>query len=432
MDHSTVPRSCGLAWFVALAAFLPSAAAPGQHRVVWDETWEATGAERWVPVPVGTWPTDNGELLVRLAYTHGVRAHQLIAGDRKPPSEPKDYLIEVDTIERLAREAHRPPGWSWWAEGAGRVRVQIIWFDKKRDAKRWRDDHPYEHEFAPSVLVAPPPPPVAEPHPGIPGADPFQGLVTLVWEHVGDATEPPQWVTGPGRTWDPRRGVLLLRAAGGPHFRGLVWRAGPGGAPRELPRGDHLLDADVLERPSTNPFEVLLGGGAQSESFHFGLIGQGPARIQLCWLARPDLAQAWCAANPIGVGGPPPAPLPAPGAPAAGFPPPPPPGSPPPRPDPRFDPRTAPGYVSVRFSGSLVDEASGRPLPDIDVVIQLLTAPRTIYGGGRTDRDGRYDFTLSVPSLTPLVIRIPERGVESQARSIERPDEAVEFSVRLR
>jgi hypothetical protein len=396
--------------------------------VIWDHLWDAGQVEQWVAAPVGTWPLDHGELLLRVAFGPGVRAcRQIVSGQRRPDVAARDYTLDADVIEAVARESGHPPSWSWCALGSGRVRVQAIWFPSKKDVKRWKEDHPWDTEFAPTVLVPHPvPPPVpAEP------VDPFAGHVTVVWEAEFEAADPPRWTAGPTRSWDAHRGALLLRAAGGPHVRGFLWRAGAHGSHERLPLGDHVLDPGVLERKVSNPFEVIFGS-AQPLPFHFAFIGSGPARLQLLHLARHDLVEPWCASHPFGgqpvpagpsvPGLPLPVPVPAPGQ------------EPHPEPGPGVvtDPRTAPGFVSVAFSGQITDAHSGEPLIHADVIVQLHAEPRTIYGGGRTDHSGHYAFSVSVPALTPLVVRVPERRCECQARSFNTPGDRHDWTVRVR
>jgi hypothetical protein len=184
---------------------------------------------------------------------------------------------------------------------------------------------------------------------------------------------------------------------------------------------------------------VLLGGTAPPEPFHFAYLGAGPARLQLLWIAHRDLAPQWTSANPFGI------PVAEPGAP--GIPthpaaeplpkPAPEPGPVPAGPgnlgpgDARPDPRSAPGFIHARFIGSLRD-ARGEPLEDVDVVVQLRERPFTIYGGGRTDRHGRFAFGTSVPAFTDLVVRAPAIRIESPPRSFDAPDQHLEWNVRLR
>ena len=85
----------------------------------------------------------------------------------------------------------------------------------------------------------------------------------------------------------------------------------------------------------------------------------------------------------------------------------------------------------VRFRGRLVSDQSNRPLPGVDVIVQMESWPRTIFGGARTDGEGIFDFEVVVPPGAALVVRVPEFRQESLPRSF-RGGETFDQEFRLR
>lgn len=403
-------------WTVIAALAAPAFAQP---TVVFDRVFDASRHENFVAVPVSTWPTHEGDLVIRVAATQGVHGcHQLVCGDRREPLVPKDYRVDADVIEKTAHQLHRPPSWAWWAEGHGKMRVQVLYFSTKQEAKRFMETYPHATHFAPTAFV------VAEPE-----------VPRVIWEGDFVAAPQPSFQIGPGCSWDPNRGAVLLRAIGTQGVRAIVWRLGQDGAPQELSPGDHLFEPNVLARPSSgNPLEAIFGGGQTAPlAFHFGAVGTGAARIQVCWLPDRGMASEYCQRTPFAfpsaappVAAPPGPPLPGPGGPPPGTYPaggggPPPetkPGTQPPAPPAAtYDPRTAPGFVTIQFFGTLSDLRTRGAMPDVDVIVQLADGARTTFGGGRTDAYGRYFFSATVPANATLVLRVPERRGDSPPKA---------------
>ena len=75
-----------------------------------------------------------------------------------------------------------------------------------------------------------------------------------------------------------------------------------------------------------------------------------------------------------------------------------------------------PDLVEVRCTGTIVARSINRPVPDVDVLLQLETWPRRVLGGLRTDGQGRFEFTVLVPRNQSVIISVPEFKKESQPR----------------
>ncbi|MFT7617772.1 MAG: hypothetical protein ACI97A_001411 [Planctomycetota bacterium] len=86
--------------------------------------------------------------------------------------------------------------------------------------------------------------------------------------------------------------------------------------------------------------------------------------------------------------------------------------------------------VEVVCTGRVISKSLNRGISDVDVFAQLQPSPRTIYGGTRSDNQGRFEFVVLVPIGQPIVIGAPEFKAESQPR-VFRANSRFSFDIEL-
>lgn len=393
--------------------------------VIWDQTWSATpGKKRWVSAPGNAWPVDRGKLLVRVAYGPGVvNVDQLHAGILRPNTPADDLPTPVDfLVENVRERGGTGLTWQWAATGRGRIRVQIIWFPREKDLKRYVRRNGFAQFQA--TVARPGGPGVV--HPGA-GYEAQAQRVTKIWDHTWD-TAPTgwTWVKGPRRNW-ARDGSLLVRALGSHHVQEIAYRVGARGRAHRKPLGDHIIETGVLPEHVSNPLEEVFGGG-QRKHLHFGARGRGRVRVQVYWIPHENIGPRWCQEHPlepIVFPGDPVNPGAGHGHPHGG-------GNVPVGGAVVVDPRRAPGHVTVTFQGQLVHQGSGVPVSGVDLIVQQQAAPRAIYGGVRTDGNGAFSIDVAVPIGTHVVLRVPAHNQESKGRAFQNERESMTWNPHLR
>ncbi len=250
--------------------------------VVLQKNLRAVSRGTVVRIPVAKYPHDQGVLLVRVGFPPGVRAEQIFGGGKHARTKAKDYLYDADLVEDQVK-GRGPLTWSFLFRGEGDVRLRVIWFRRKKDAKSWAKRRPY----AQFVAVKPPPPP-------------FEALlreVRVIWDSSWQASVPARWVRGPSGGWPTQKGRLLIRARGAKGVRRFLWRAGLGPV-HEEPLGDITVAPDVLARGRPrNLLEAILGGDDGSLSFAF--TGRGPARVRVLWLPDEQMLPRFSREHPL-------------------------------------------------------------------------------------------------------------------------------------
>ncbi|MAG55453.1 MAG: hypothetical protein CMJ83_04100 [Planctomycetes bacterium] len=371
--------------------------------VIWDRTWEVRQRKQWISAPATTWPVDRGRLLVRVAAgPHVVSVDEKIAGILLANIPSKDLVTPPGFIQSYIRKrGGRGRTWQWAATGRGKIRVQVIWFPSEKATARYMRERPHA-EFAHGIIphvVAPPPPHV---HPA-PVYEELAPKMQMIWEHTWEAhLGQANWVEGPDRKW-AREGVLVLRAWGSSHIDSVLWRSGRKGGGTTLRPGDHILETRILDAKQ-DPLSALFGGGRRNHHLWVGARGHGRVRVQLWWAPHRAIVEEWCHHHPF--------------APVLEVP-------------VLVDPRTAPGHVTVMFTGSLSNVRSGHAVPDVDVIVQMRAQPGTVYGGLRTDAHGRFAFDVAVPIGTEVVLRVPGFRTESAGRTFSRNREHMVWDARV-
>lgn len=248
------------------------------HIVVWNQRFQASPTTGWIDAPATGWPTSTGKLLVRVSYSRNVISADQMFGDGVTHATGcQDYIYDPDIVSEHSGRYGRSV-WKWSFVGSGEVRVQIHWFDGRKDLRNYTAANPYD-AFA--IREAPLPPVVSPP--------PYEPP-TLVWEHSWHVGREPRWVRGPSGGWPSDRGVLLVRSFATPGVKEFFWKAGVGQA-QTAPIGDTILPVRSID-PRGNAFGQLFGKDASALSFAFKGLGQG--RVQVYWFAQQSFVPNYC------------------------------------------------------------------------------------------------------------------------------------------
>ncbi len=248
--------------------------------VVWEKQWRAQRKLRWYNAPANNWPTNEGLLLVRVAFGPRIeRCEQLFCDYDLAKTAARDYIYRPDIVLKKQRVG-TPLRWQWRVKGQGQAKVKIIWFKTKNHLKRYQRNNPYASNFAFN-----------------PPQKPWRKQVNLIWEHTWTATGAERFIRGPKEAWPDHSGVLLLRALGGPGVTSFLYRAGIRSAV-ELPLGDHTLPVGILDRAKKNN---LFGGlfGNDRKKLHFAFRGRGPVKVLLYWLPEERFVRSYSREFPI-------------------------------------------------------------------------------------------------------------------------------------
>ena len=257
--------------------------------LIWDQPWRPQGPSGWLDLPTNGWPSDQGSLLLRIAYGQGsTSAEQLFNGYDRGSANAGDHELAANFLVKK-RQGRRPLRWQFRFLGKGRSqgRVQVLWFRTSALLRQYLKRNPYQGSFTKRKKTR------REEKLGD-----WRKKVRLVYDHTWRAQDGAHFRRGPKEDWPSHRGVLLLRTFAGPGVSSCSYRAGLGQAV-QLHLGDHTLAVDILDRAKKQG--GILGGlsGNDRKYLHFAAHGRGPFRVQLYWLPERAIVKTYCDEKPL-------------------------------------------------------------------------------------------------------------------------------------